>query len=357
MMAHTPITNPTELWKRTCHRVSIKLCWNFALFQWEVVHDRRTNRIDSSIDPRGHTRICERDEQQVSPKNHSGNACFLLHATKSHKIVKENGEKQRTIIRRMPAFRTSNRDDRTFFYFGRAHGVAQIIDERTTSNRKPRETDLSGSHQTGSIFGEHVFVRQTTNHAKGNETPATVWPKNRHSKNMCIDMSAMIMSLAYLRSVDRCCRARRHGPVATQRRSTSTEQLFCANGVASTSKRRERLPLAPRAYPPPTTYYRRHSSGYSHTYYPPPSLSRVHTPSLCPSSSYRLASTCILSYFLSLSTACVTSSRLPPPWHMRAESCPTKLFSWSCQNWEKRAEEKGRGHRGRGERYARGGIF
>lgn len=63
----------------------------------------------------------------------------------------------------------------------------------------------------------------------------------------------MIMCLAYLRSVDRWCRARRHGPVATQRRSTSTEQLFCANGVASTSKRRERSPLAPRASPPPTT--------------------------------------------------------------------------------------------------------
>lgn len=62
----------------------------------------------------------------------------------------------------------------------------------------------------------------------------------------------MIMCLAYLRSVDRWCRARRHGPVATQRRS-STEQLFCANGVASTSKRRERSPLAPRASPPPTT--------------------------------------------------------------------------------------------------------
>lgn len=69
----------------------------------------------------------------------------------------------------------------------------------------------------------------------------------------CIDISGMIMCLAYLRSVDRWCRARRHGPVATQRRSTSTEQLFCANGVASTSKRRERSPLAPRASPPPTT--------------------------------------------------------------------------------------------------------
>lgn len=72
-----------------------------------MVHDRRTNRIDSSIDPRGHTRIRERDEQQVSPKNHSGNACFLLHATRPHKIVKESRAKQPTIIGRMPAFRTS----------------------------------------------------------------------------------------------------------------------------------------------------------------------------------------------------------------------------------------------------------
>jgi len=47
-----------------------------------------------------------------------------------------------------------------------------------------------------------------------------------------------IISFAYLRSVDRWRRARRHRPVAARRRSTSTEQLFCANPVASTSKRR-----------------------------------------------------------------------------------------------------------------------
>lgn len=53
--------------------------------------------------------------------------------------------------------------------------------------------------------------------------------------------------LAYLRSVDRWRRARRHDPVAARRRSTSTEQLFCANPVASTSKRRGRS-----LSPPPT---------------------------------------------------------------------------------------------------------
>lgn len=175
MIAHTPITNPTELWKRTCHRVSIKLSWNFALFQWEVVHERRTNRIDSSIDPRGHTRICERDEQQVSPKNHSGNACFLLHATKQHKIVKESGAKQRTIIGRMPAFRTSNHDDRTFL---------SISDGHTESHRSSMSEQLAiGSHakriylvpvrrdlSSGNTFSSGKPL--TT--LKDNETPAAV---------------------------------------------------------------------------------------------------------------------------------------------------------------------------------------
>lgn len=66
--------------------------------------------------------------------------------------------------------------------------------------------------------------------------------------------------LSYLRSVDRWRRARRHRPVAARRRSTSTE-LFCANLVASTSKRRGRVlsfslslsllvtPFHPRAAP------------------------------------------------------------------------------------------------------------
>lgn len=107
-----------------------------------MVHERRRNRIDSSIDPRGHTRIRERDEQQVSPKNHSGNACFLLHATKPHKIVKESGAKQRTIFRsnngRMPDFRTSNHDDRTFL---------SISDGHTESHRSSTSEQLAiGSH-------------------------------------------------------------------------------------------------------------------------------------------------------------------------------------------------------------------
>ena len=51
----------------------------------------------------------------------------------------------------------------------------------------------------------------------------------------------LISSFAYLRSVDRWRRARRHRPVTARRRSTSTEQLFCANPVASTSKRRGRV--------------------------------------------------------------------------------------------------------------------
>lgn len=127
----------------------------------------------------------------------------------------------------------------------------------------------------------------------------------------------MIMCLAYLRSVDRWCRARRHGPVATQRRSTSTEQLFCANGVASTSKRRERSPLAPRASPPPTTDATLQGT-----------LTRItpllaHTPPR-PYSSHRPASTAsTLSHFLSLSpTRCYaprgshprgTCARILPP--------------------------------------------
>lgn len=140
-----------------------------------MVHDRRTIRIDSSIDPREHTRICERDEQQVSPKNHSGNACFLLHATKPHEIVKESGAKQRTIIGRMPAFRTSNHDDRTFLSVSdghtESHGSSMSEQLAIGSHAKriylvPMRRDLSS--------GEHVFVRQTTNHAKGNETPVAV---------------------------------------------------------------------------------------------------------------------------------------------------------------------------------------
>ena len=103
-------------------------------------------------------------------------------------------------------------------------------------------------------------------------------------KKICRYILRMIMNLAYLRSVDRWCRARRHGPVATQRRSTSTEQLFCANGVASTSKRRERSSLTPRAslLPPRTTDATLQGTLTRIT----PLVSRVHTPSLRPSSSH-----------------------------------------------------------------------
>lgn len=155
----------------------------------------------------------------------------------------------------------------------------------------------------------------------------------------------MIMCLAYLRSVDRWCRARRHGPVATQRRSTSTEQLFCANGVASTSKRRERSPLAPRASPPPTT--RTTDATLQGT------LTRItpllaHTPPR-PYSSHRPASTALHSFPLPLvvsdsllrprgSHPRGTCARIPPPVRRNSSRRAVGIG-------KKRSEGEGRGCR------------
>lgn len=154
-------------------------------------------------------------------------------------------------------------------------------------------------------------------------------------------ISRMIVNLAYLRSLDRWCRARRHGPVATQRRSTSTEQLFCANGVASTSKRRERSPRASR-HPrlTPNRVETRHAAPPSH--HPPryttdatlqSTLTRI-SPGGRPSSA--CTANCIplaplskilgLSRSHRLSPALLPSSRLPPLWHMRESPLSNKTL-------------------------------
>lgn len=139
-----------------------------------------------------------------------------------------------------------------------------------------------------------------------------------------------MMILAYLRSVDRWCRARRHGPVATQRRSTSTEQLFCANGVASTSKRRERSSLTPFArFSSHHLYYRRHSSGYSHTYQPFSTL---------PGSSFLLAPSCAPLVLFPASSRCLRRWLRPRGCHHRGTCADSPIR----QNSPRRAARIGK---------------